>query len=416
MRIRLESRAAKLLATLATLALLIPYCEVAGMRYLAARVAQKPDRASLERAVAIEPGNAEYRERLGRYLLFTDQNAAAALRHYQIGAALNPYSATSWLGIAQSELILGNEASSLDAIDQALDVDPTTPAVAWDAASLFVATGHTESALRELRFVLANDPGSLFQGLQLVRRLEPSAAKAAQTVLPDDPAVHFTFINMLLQSGHLEDAKQVWPVTLRLHQPIDPKLAFYLFNTLLQSGDSQTALKYWGELSKVSPEVGRLQQSGNLIHNPSFEYDTLNGGFDWLYLPSTEVNLEAETSDSHDGRRCLSVTFLGQRTSDIGIHQYVLLEPSTRYSFHGYMKSNLQTAQGPRFILVDLKNNNHLFESEESISDRQWKKFTATFVTAPNTDLAILLVGRSATSLISGKMLIDDLRLEKVGQ
>src|SRR5512144_2064396 len=115
MRIRLESRPAKLLALAVTVVLLAPYCLIAGGRYRVSLVAQQNDRASLERAVAMQPSDAEFRERLARYLLFSDQDTAAALRNYKTAVAINPYSSSSWLGVAQSQLILGNVAASLQA-------------------------------------------------------------------------------------------------------------------------------------------------------------------------------------------------------------------------------------------------------------------------------------------------------------
>lgn len=416
MRIRLQSRPAKLLAVAATVVLLAPYCLIAGGRYRAARVASNPDRASLERAIAMQPNDADYRERLARILLFADQNAAGALRNYKIATGMNPYSSTSWLGLAQSQLILGNQTASLQATQQAVDVDPTTPSVAWEAANLFVTNGQNQAALREIRFVLANDPAMLFQGLQLVHRLEPSAPKAVHIGLPPEAGIYLAFITMLAQQNQLDDAKAVWPLLIGLHQHFDPKLSFFFLYSLLKSGDADAALRYWNDMAQEVPEIKRLNQPGNLIHNPSFEYDTVNGGFDWLYLSSQEVDLRNETSDAHDGRRSLLVTFLGERTSDVGMHQYVVLEPNTRYRFRGFMKSDLQTANGLQFMLVDLANQKHLFETADSIDDRQWKEFSAEFVTGPKTQLCTLLMARSSGTLVRGNALVDDLRLEKVTQ
>ena len=98
------------------------------------------------------------------------------------------------------------------------------------------------------------------------------------------------------------------------------------------------------------------------------------------------------------------------------MHQYVLLEPNTRYRFSGYMKSEIQSANGVRFMLVDMKAEKHLFDTDDSINDRGWKEFTAEFTTAADTSLGLLLMGRSNTTLIRGSVLIDDLRLEKVSR
>jgi hypothetical protein len=78
------------------------------------------------------------------------------------------------------------------------------------------------------------------------------------------------------------------------------------------------------------------------------------------------------------------------------------------------MKSDLESANGVRFTLVDLKNQVHLFDTDESVSDHQWKEYTADFTTSADTSLAVILMGRSGLTLIKGNLLVDDLRLEKV--
>jgi hypothetical protein len=414
MRIPLESKAAKLTVLLFVGGLLLPYCLVALSRYRSARLAEKDDKVSLERAMLMEPGDANYRERLGRYSLYVEQDATKALEHYRIAAELNPYSAHNWLGVAQSQLILGDERAALSAINQALTVDSRTPSVAWEGGNLLVTIGQVDAALQQFRFVLANDPAMLIQGLQLISRLEASPAKAAQIALPPDPSIHFAYINLLAQSGQIKEAKEVWPVMMGLHQPLDPRQSFYFLGILIRSGDSGAAMQYWNELAKVNPEIGRLQQPGNLIQNGGFEYPILNGGFDWLYLPSADVDLNNETSDSHEGKRSLLVTFHGKRTSDVGMHQNVVLEPNTRYHFSGFMKSNLQTANGVRFMLVDVKTQRHLFDTDDTVDDRQWKEYVADFTTPADVGLAVFLMARSNNTLIRGRLLVDDLHLEKV--
>ncbi|HEX6881557.1 MAG TPA: carbohydrate binding domain-containing protein [Terriglobales bacterium] len=414
MRIRFESRLARLAVLLGVVALLTPYALMAASRYRAARLASRNDKLSLQRAIEIEPGDAEYQRRLARYALYVDQDTPGALLHYQVATNLNRYSAPSWLGVAQSQLILGNEAAALEAIRRALEIDPHTPSVAWEAGNLLVALGQADAAMPQFRFVAENDPAMTIQVLQLLRRLESSPARAAQLGLPPDPGIHFIFINLLAQSGDIEGAKQVWPIVMGLRRSFDPRHAFFFLDLLVKAGQPEVAYNCWRELAKTSPDVGRLNQAGNLLENASFEHPILNGGFDWRYLPSPEVDIQAETSDAHEGSHSLLAKFKGQRTSDAGMHQYVLLEPNARYHFRGFVKSDLQTANGFRFMLVDAKTGKHLFDTNDTIGDRQWTEYSADFRTSADTRLAVFLLGRNNTTLVRGNLLIDDLRLEKV--
>ena len=61
-----------------------------------------------------------------------------------------------------------------------------------------------------------------------------------------------------------------------------------------------------------------------------------------------------------------------------------------------------------------MKAQKHLFDTEDSVNDHEWKELTAEFTTPADTRLGLLLMGRSSTTLIRGNVLVDDLVLEKV--
>lgn len=414
MRLRLESRIAKVAAMAVVVMLLAPYSIVAWSRYRAARVALGRDRDSLEHALRLQPGDAHYQERLGRYILFVDQDASAALVHFQMAAAMNPYSARNWLGVAQSQLILGNSTAALKAVDRALEVDPQTPSVAWESGNLLVTLGHTRRAMQEFRFTMAHDPTMVVQGLQLIRRME-SPADAAKIALPPDPAIYITFINMLLQSKDVEGAQQVWPELIALHKPFDPKLTFYYFYGLISAGNLDAATQAWTDLEKASPEIARLRHGDNLIHNASFEYPVLNGGFDWL-LPGTshpDPLLQNDVSNAHDGNRSLMVSFDDSRPAAVGLRQILVLDPNSHFRFTGYIKGDLQTANGLRFVILDTSSHKYVLETDEVIDGNRWVQLTGDFRTGPEKHLYYLLIERTGTTLIRGNAWIDDLQLVK---
>lgn len=416
MRLRLESKIAKFLTFAVVIALLAPYSYVAWSRYHAAQVAEAGDRDSLERAVELQPGDAAYQERLARYMLFVDQDAAGALAHYRIAADIDPYSARSWLGVAQSQLILGDSDAALKAIDHALEVDPQTPSVRWEAGNLLITLGQVPRAMQQFRFTLENDPFMVAQGLQLIRRMA-APSDAAKYALPPDPAIYATFIDMLLQNKDLDGARQVWPHLIALHKSFDPHLSYFYITSLAVSGDLDGAVAAWKDLEKVLPEIARLQQGNNLIHNAGFEYPISNGGFDWT-LPDTYQRplLQNDISDPHEGRRSLMVSFDATRPSSIGVCQFLVLEPNTRYKFTGFMKAKLETANGLRFAILDPKTGTRLMETDDVVESRQWKELSVEFHTGPEKRLYLLNIERTGNTLVRGSAWIDDLRLVKESQ
>jgi hypothetical protein len=63
--------------------------------YLAARLAAVPDVPDLQKAIRLEPANAEYRELLGRNLPVSAANLDEAIARYRSAVHLNPYDARS---------------------------------------------------------------------------------------------------------------------------------------------------------------------------------------------------------------------------------------------------------------------------------------------------------------------------------
>ncbi len=414
MRVRLDSKAAKLITIAATVLLLAPYSFVAWSRYRAARASEHDDRGSLELAIRLEPGDAGYQERLGRYMLFVEQDAPTALVHFNAAAEINPNSARNWLGVAQSQLILGNSNAALQAIDRALEVDPTTPAVSWEAANLLLTLGQTQRAMQRFRLTLANDPTMVWQCLQLIRRID-SPAEAARLALPPDPAIYASFISLLLQSGDLQNAKLVWDELVGLKKSFDPRLSFPLLGGVIASGDLDSATRIWKDLAKVDPEVARLSKGDNLIHNASFEYNVLNGGFDWV-LPATATPdplLQTDVSVAHEGTRSLMASFDGTRPPELGIAQLVVLDGKSRFRFTGYIKSDLQTANGLTFAIADLKTGNRVLQTDEVVDGAGWIKVTGEFRTGPEKSIYVIRILRTGPSLIRGTAWVDDLSLVK---
>ncbi len=131
---------------------------------LAARNSPRPGWAvasnlkSLKWATRLDPGNAEFRNALGRYYDLGSRDQASALPHYLAAVQLNPHSANYWFDLANAYLVLGDTSHQVEALEQAIHADSMTPNVAWEAANLYIVQGENEKALREFEVVIANDP------------------------------------------------------------------------------------------------------------------------------------------------------------------------------------------------------------------------------------------------------------------
>ena len=83
MRIELPSPLRKFLFAAASFVLIGLYLGLSLRAYLATRLAAVPDVPNLQKAIRLEPANAEYRELLGRNLALSGTNLDTAISNYR---------------------------------------------------------------------------------------------------------------------------------------------------------------------------------------------------------------------------------------------------------------------------------------------------------------------------------------------
>ena len=154
MEIILNSPSRKGLAIGAAVVLCLIYLLLAGRLFVASLLADSPQLSNLERAARLDATNAEYRNHLGRYYALVARDPAAAIEPYRAAVQLDPHSARYWFDLASAYQVLGDVSNQTLSLERAIEADPTTPDVAWEAANFFLVQGEDEKALREFHVVL----------------------------------------------------------------------------------------------------------------------------------------------------------------------------------------------------------------------------------------------------------------------
>src|SRR6202030_961719 len=173
MRILLNSAARKKIAIGAGAALCLVYVLLAGRLFVASAYGEKPEVSSLQRAARLDSGNADYRNHLGRYFALVARDPVAAIAPYRTAVQLNPHSARYWFDLASAYQVLGDTSNQTWALEHAIEADPTTPDVAWEAANFYLVQGENEKALREFHVVLDNEPSLAGPSIQFCWRINP---------------------------------------------------------------------------------------------------------------------------------------------------------------------------------------------------------------------------------------------------
>jgi tetratricopeptide (TPR) repeat protein len=389
------------------------YVAFAAASCVADFLAHHPGANTSRWAVRLDPGNAEYYNRLGHYYDFLGRDASTALESYKKAVQVNPYKAKYWLDVANTYQVMGDEQGQKDAIEQAVLMDPTTPEVAWQAANLYLVQGETEKALRAFHLVLVGAGNYNPIVMQLCWRVNPDVDSLLHTVVPPYPDAYLAFLSQLMSKGNTEGATKVWDGLVSLRQPFDLHTVFDYVQYLLTHKEVDQARLAWRQATGLLSLNAYLPSSHNLIVNPDFSLDVLNGGFDWRYNKKPGVSLTLDSTEFHSGHRSLSIVFDGPGVEDAGIYQLIPVHPNTDYDFSGYYKNGeIEGAGGPHLVLQDGYTSTTYFESEELRDGLSWKGVAGEFTTGPDTEMLILRVQRTPPGRpIRGSLWIDDFRL-----
>src|SRR5947209_4579529 len=197
------------------------YLGLAGLQFAADWMGSRPQLGSLRAATRLDPGNALYHYRMARYYNLVARDSAAAVAESGTAVHLNPHSAHYWLELADAYQTLGDTDLQTRAIEGAIEADPTTPDVAWEAANLYLVQGQNDKAFHEFHVVLDGSGNMVPLVLNLCWRVNQDPDVFLRQVLPAGSGHYFAFLDLLMSKQNTEAAIKVWDAIIGLHQPIE---------------------------------------------------------------------------------------------------------------------------------------------------------------------------------------------------
>lgn len=387
--------------------------------YRASRYSNDPSEAGMVRAIALDPGNAEYHNRLGRYYFYAMQDPVRAAAEYRLSARLDGYDADYWLDLVAAYEVLGQRSEQDEAIAAAYRDGRYTPDVLWSICNLYLIRGDLNDALPLLRRVLGiwadADWDRMNSALSAGWRATHNVNLLLHDALPARSDVHAAFLYMLVTNGAADSADPIWMRIVQLGKPVDPKLIFSYIDALLQNEKADEAKHVWSALRKLNRNPDEMLANQELLVNSGFEEPVLNGGLDWRIHPPPGVSVSVDSSQFHGGALSLRITCEGEPFADAGVHQYVPVAPHTKYRFDGYLKAeDVFTRSGLRFLVKDAKDGTLYVLGDDLIGTTYWRASAGSFTTGASTHvLMVTLIREPADSRIKGTFWVDDISLRE---
>src|SRR5579863_1045824 len=127
MKISFQNPGRKRAVAAVAVLLAVLYFGFAGRELIASWLGDRAELKSLQWAARLDPGNADYRNHLGRYYDLVARDPASAVGYYKAAVQLNPHSARYWFDLAGAYQVLGDTASQAASLEQAIHADAMTP-------------------------------------------------------------------------------------------------------------------------------------------------------------------------------------------------------------------------------------------------------------------------------------------------
>jgi len=425
MQIAIKTKPARALLVSVEAAMLLMLIGWVGKAYLADVLASRPTVGNLERAVKLDPSDADYHMRLGGIYEYSplDLQLEKAEDHLRRAAHLDSYDPQTWLELAAALELQGRIAEAGACLRQVDLLAPDLPAYQWPIANFYLLQGSIDEAFRHFRVVLAGTSQYDSNVFGLAWKATDDAGKILQQLIPERVTTEFSYLNFLVSGHRLNEAQAVWKRIVAGREAFFPGQSSPYIDSLVGAQRADEAYQVWTDLQKKGLiRYASSPSEKNLISNGEFEDELLNFGFAWRIVPVEGVYAGPDTSTYHSPSRALLVQFPGKQNLQYQhVYQYVKVSPGQSYRLQAFMKTeDITTDSGPRLEVYDAYNAaalNKLTDDLTGTSDG-WTSLLLDFATGPKTELIVVrlvrLPSKKFDNLISGKVWLDDVQLTPV--
>jgi hypothetical protein len=421
MVLRLSSAPARLTFVFVALILATTLAYSSVRNALAVYYAGLATRAGYERAVQLEPRNAENWFLLGRYFQYNleDPDAQRAINAYRASLSLDPRAAVVWLDLATAYESQGDLPAAREAFLQAKRVYPVSAEVSWRYGNFLLRQSELPAAFAEIRHAVSADPKRAAEAFSRCWRVDQDIQAILDHALPRSAPVYLDAIRELDADAAIDPALAVWNRLASLHPQLPLAKVIPFTDSLIQAHRLDDAHRVWDQAVTLADSPPPNDPAGSILWDGGFETGVLGGGFAWTIAPrSPGVQVTIDSNEKHSGRRSLRLGFDGSRNVDFSdVCHVVQVQPGTAYRFSGWvLAQNLATDQGIRFRLEWLANShNASAETTEVHGTQPWTELSLPWTAAAGIRQLRVCVTRHPSddfgSRIHGTAWIDDVAL-----
>ena len=226
----------------------------------------------IERGVALEPGNAEAWDLLGRHrqLDFANADPQQELADYQRAVQDDPLSATFWMNLAGAYEANGDLSSAQNAFERARAVYPLSAEVAWNYGNFLLRQEKDAEGYAEIHHAVQSDPKLLTLAISRVWRSSHDVNVLLDQVLPPDVDAYIQALDFFASIRQSDAALAVWRRLISLQKPVALPRTFPFFDELILDDRSADAKQVWIEALAAAGLPHEEPLNHSLVWNGGF--------------------------------------------------------------------------------------------------------------------------------------------------
>ncbi len=226
----------------------------------------------IERGAALEPGDADAWDLLGRYhqLDFANADPQQELADYKRAVQDDPLNATFWMNLAGAYEENGDLSAAQNAFERARSVYPLSAEVAWNYGNFLLRQGKEDQGYAEIQHAVRSDPKMLTLAISRVWRSSRDVNVLLDQVLPPDVDAYIQALDFFASIRQSDPALAVWRRLISLGKVVALPRTFPFLDELILDDRAADAKQVW---------IEALTAAG-LPHDEPLNHSLVwNGGF-----------------------------------------------------------------------------------------------------------------------------------------
>lgn len=315
-----------------------------------------------------------------------------------------------------------NEWNYYDASNKALEissfVDPYNDKLLWTLSQNYILAGDKEKSLKYLSKFIELMPENYMDVYETAYKFSGDYDELYQKIVPKNVEQLSLFLKYLISEGEELTGKKIYGLLKNMPDlKSDILLAYMTF--LVQKEDMETLNDAFDFTVKKLHYPQRDKNNSNLIYNNGFEFLPLNSGFDWIIIPSANVDVDFDGHTRITGDYSLRIEFKGSNVDFNNVYHHAQVLPATSYKLSFFVKTeNITTANGFFVEVFSSKNTKDFYAASNIITGtNQWQEVTLDLNVPDNVKLITVRLRRLPSSKIdskiSGVVWVDNFKLIK---